>query len=275
MPDTMQRFKTLFAGSGVDYVECEVVNATQRYLQLREQGKREGFTPVIVTLDDLILDEITEGLENAGVQTVPELVQRTMEAAQAIDVPAFLLTSRRSCQLKQRKRLSALLLWMTILRRASQCHRERATSLQSTSSARSRQIATIRLLLSNYQPQRRMRHSPISVWVVGMIVPSQPSRWRYRAIGMRSTVLCLPLSAMILLSITSSVQRRPMLMLRQLPLSSSIFHMATQSTKGQRPLKLWQIRYIAVDSGMFGGTSYFTFLPPHPIINPNARRVLS
>lgn len=158
MPDTMQRFKTLFAGSGVDYVECEVVNATQRYLQLREQGKREGFTPVIVTLDDLILDEITEGLENAGVQTVPELVQRTMEAAQAIDVPAFLLTSRRSCQLKQRKRLSALLLWMTILRRASQCHRERATSLQSTSSARSRQIATIRLLLSNYQPLRRMKH---------------------------------------------------------------------------------------------------------------------
>lgn len=89
MSDTMQRFKTLFAGSGVDYVECEVVNATQRYLQLREQGKHEGFTPVIVTLDDLILDEIAEGLENAGVQTVPELVRRTMEASQAIDVPAF------------------------------------------------------------------------------------------------------------------------------------------------------------------------------------------
>jgi len=85
----MQRFKTLFAGSGIDYVECEVVNATQRYLLLREQGKREGFTPVIVTLDDLILDEIAEGLESAGVQTVPELVQRTMEASQAIDVPAF------------------------------------------------------------------------------------------------------------------------------------------------------------------------------------------
>ena len=89
MADTMQRFKTLFAGSDVDYVECEVVNATQHYLQLREQGKHEGFTPVIVTLDDLILDEITEGLENAGVQTIPELVQRTMEASQAIDVPAF------------------------------------------------------------------------------------------------------------------------------------------------------------------------------------------
>ena len=89
MSDTMQRFKTLFAGSGIDYVECEVVNATQRYLLLREQGKREGFTPVIVTLDDLILDEIAEGLESAGVQTVPELVQRTMEASQAIDVPAF------------------------------------------------------------------------------------------------------------------------------------------------------------------------------------------
>lgn len=89
MSDTMQRFKTLFAGSGVDYVECEVVNATQRYLQLREQGKREGFTPVIVTLDNLILDEITEGLESAGVQTVPELVQHIMEASQAIDVPAF------------------------------------------------------------------------------------------------------------------------------------------------------------------------------------------
>lgn len=89
MADIMQRFKTLFAGSGVDYVECEVVNATQRYLQLREQGKCEGFTPVIVTLDDLILDEIAEGLESAGVQTVSELVQRTMEASQAIDVSAF------------------------------------------------------------------------------------------------------------------------------------------------------------------------------------------
>ena len=89
MSDTIQRFKTLFAGSDVDYVECEVVNATQRYLQLREQGKCEGFTPVIVTLDDLILDEITEGLENAGVQTVPELVQHIMEVSQAVDVPAF------------------------------------------------------------------------------------------------------------------------------------------------------------------------------------------
>lgn len=89
MSDTMQRFKTLFAESSVDYIECEVVDATQHYLQLREQGKREGFTPVIVTLDDLILDEIAEGLESAGVQTVPELVQRTMEASQAIDVPAF------------------------------------------------------------------------------------------------------------------------------------------------------------------------------------------
>lgn len=89
MSDTMQRFKTLFAGSDVNYVECEVVNATQRYLQLREQGKCEGFTPVIVTLDDLILDEITEGLENAGVQTIPELVRHTMEASQAIDAPAF------------------------------------------------------------------------------------------------------------------------------------------------------------------------------------------
>ena len=89
MSDTMQQFKKLFTGSGVDYVECEVVNATQHYLQLREQGKHEGFTPVIVTLDDLILDEIAEGLENAGVQTVPELVRRTMEASQAIDVPAF------------------------------------------------------------------------------------------------------------------------------------------------------------------------------------------
>ena len=85
----MQRFKTLFAGSDVNYVECEVVNATQRYLQLREQGKCEGFTPVIVTLDDLILDEITEGLENAGVQTIPELVRHTMEESQAIDAPAL------------------------------------------------------------------------------------------------------------------------------------------------------------------------------------------
>ncbi len=89
MSDTMQRFKTLFAGSGVDYVECEVVNATQRYVQLREQGKHEGFTPVIVTLDGLILDEIAEDLENAGVQTVPELVQHIMEVSQAVDVPAF------------------------------------------------------------------------------------------------------------------------------------------------------------------------------------------
>ena len=89
MSDAIQRFKTLFAESSVDYIECEVVDATQHYLQLREQGKREGFTPVIVTLDDLILDEIAEGLESAGVQTVPELVQRTMEASQAIDVPAF------------------------------------------------------------------------------------------------------------------------------------------------------------------------------------------
>ncbi len=158
MSDTMQRFKTLFAGSDVDYVECEVVNATQHYLQLREQGKHEGFTPVIVTLDDLILDEIAEGLENAGVQTVPELVRRTMEASQAIDVPAFLLTSRRSCQLKQRKRLSALLLWMTILRRTSRRRLMTMTLLPLTSSAHSRQIATIRLLLSNYQLQHLMRH---------------------------------------------------------------------------------------------------------------------
>ena len=275
MSDTMQQFKKLFAGSGVDYVECEVVNATQHYLQLREQGKHEGFTPVIVTLDDLILDEITEGLENAGVQTVPELVRHTMEASQAIDVPAFFTHVAQELPAetaKKNQQISTVDDYFAPGFSASPDDDDPTTVdfISPFQADSDNPVIIIKL-----PTQHRMRHSPISVWVVGMIVPSQPSRWRYRAIGMRSMVLCLPLSAMILLSIMSSVHRRPMLMLRRLPLSSSIFHTATQSIKGRRPLKLWQTRYIAVDSGMFGGTSYFTFLPPHPIINPNARRVLS